>query len=76
MKAIAHDFTSWQFMERDIENSTSVFMLSTKRQISPIVESVPWSAPTSLWSRIYIDYNGSINDPFYLALVDAYFKSP
>ncbi|XP_011861041.1 PREDICTED: uncharacterized protein K02A2.6-like [Vollenhovia emeryi] len=77
MKLLARSKVFWPLIDKDIERTVKSCEDCAKAGKTPIKCSLqPWSVPSGPWSRIHIDYAGSMNGNYFLIMVDAYSKWP
>ena len=77
MKSIARSVVYWPNIDIDIERTVKRCIECMEMQKNPtrIVDS-HWTYPEQPWSRIHVDFAGSINGLSFLVVVDAHSKWP
>ena len=76
MKSLMRSCVFWSDIDKDIEkiirNCRGCFSDS---KVTPI-KSNSWSKADTPWSRLYIDFTGTLNGSYYLVVVDSFTKWP
>ena len=72
MKSLMRTFIYWPSMDQDITNMVKRRKGCAWAAKAPPITHKPWSKSEQLWSRIYIDYAGLLEDFYYLIVVDSY----
>ncbi|XP_037929430.1 uncharacterized protein K02A2.6-like [Teleopsis dalmanni] len=74
-KALARSYVWWPNIDKDIVNLIDRCIPCKKVQPSPKKSPlIPWEMPSSVWSRIHIDFAGPVKNVYFLVVVDAYSK--
>ncbi|PIO74254.1 hypothetical protein TELCIR_03744 [Teladorsagia circumcincta] len=77
MKALARSYVFWTKINDDLEKPVRNCAACQEAAKSPVKNTLcSWSRPDAPWSRIHIDFAGSIDGISYLVVVDAFFKWP
>ncbi|BHF65822.1 hypothetical protein SprV_0200883500 [Sparganum proliferum] len=73
MKSIARSFAFWPGIDGDIDDLVRrCSRCQQAAKMPPRQPPVPWQPPERPWSRVHIDFAGSLNVVSYLILIDAY----
>ncbi|BHF81902.1 hypothetical protein SprV_0802503700 [Sparganum proliferum] len=77
MKSIARSFAYWPGIDGDIDDLVRrCSRCQQAAKMPPRQPPIPWQPSERPWSRVHIDFAGSLNGVSYLILVDAYSKWP
>nr|VZI13561.1 unnamed protein product [Spirometra erinaceieuropaei] len=77
MKFIARSFAYWPDIDGGIDDLVRRCSRCQQAAKMPLRQPpIPWQSPERPWSRVHIDFAGSLNGVSYLILVDAYSKWP
>ena len=74
MKALARSYVWWPKIDVDIERTVSLSKVCQSMRSNPPGAPVhPWTFPSAHpWSRLHVDFAGTVAGRMYLVLVDAY----
>ena len=75
MKERARIVVWWPNNDQDIESMASCCVAcQAARNLPPVAPLYPWSFPKRPWSRLHMDYAGSIDNHMLLVVIDAFSK--
>lgn len=75
MKSFGRSYVWWLEIDREVEQRVKSCEACQANSKSPPVSPMhPWAWPSSLWSRVHIDYAGPYMGKMFLLMVDAHLK--
>ena len=76
MKSLMRSYVYSPSMDQDITNMVKTCKGCALVAKAPPITHKPWPKSEQLWSRIHIDHAGTLEDFYYLIVVDSYSKWP
>ena len=76
MKSLARSYLWWPGLDSDIELAVKTCVPCQLDADSPPSTPHPWAMPTTVWSRIHVDFAGPWRKRIWFLLVDAFSKWP
>ena len=76
MKSLMQSYVYWQKLDLDISNMVDACKGCALAAKAPLITYKAWPKTDQRWSRIHVDFEGPMEDVYYLIVIDSYTKWP